>query len=453
MPRQIETFSRCAAPDVARGHRDIGGLTGFILDAWYTSKGLTIVGGLAFLIGIILAAGPVGCIAVGAMVLTSLSEIKHWYYNERLLCIEDRQCAIGTVISEPTAAFDGDRKLNLMLAPYSQREIQRELIRHLDRNREMLTDDDNFSAPFHPDGAPALPTQMEMLANPGVLRNYLAELEGSDPDDGDTASDMYNQTMIGLVDTLLSDPEKDFFERFYRVDDSVISDPDVRNAIPEDFDPTVNWQNPGAKSDETLNPMFRFDNSHTVPYLHTEVEGNYLEVLINRLITGVSAFIAACSIPVVGPILGAVLGFLAWLFHSIIDWISGNDGDAARPDVEWDDPNFTGYDDVTERTGDVVVVYGHWIMDTEHHEYFEIHPVRAYYIIAESALDADGTPVLVSTQEEQVPVGPNFDPTRVDEELATQICDIIEEAEERDPDSTRPVSRREALSHGMKTQY
>lgn len=452
MPRQLETFSKCAAPGVARSHREIGGLTGFILDAWYTSKGLTIVGGLAFLIGLIVAAGPVGCVAVGAMVLTALSEIKHWYYNERLLCIDEGECAIGTIISEPTAAFDGDRKLNLMLAPFSQREIQLELIDHLDRNRGMLTDPTNFSAPFHPDGPPSLPTKATMLSNPNELRDYLKKLEGSDPDDGDATADIYNQTMIGLVDTILSDPQKDFFERFYRVDDSVITDPDTLDAIPVDFDSTVNWQGADAKSSDELNPMFRFDNTHTVPYLHTEVEGNYLEVLINRLITGVSAFVSVCWIPVVGPAAGAIIGFLAWLFHSLIDWLTGNDGDADRPDVEWDDPNFTGYDDVTERTGDVVVVYGDWIMDTEHHEYFEIHPVRAYYIIAESAL-SPGTPVPVSTQEEQLAVGPNYDPTQLDEETAERICEIVHEAETRDPDSTRPVSRREALSHGMKSLY
>ena len=98
----------------------MGGLAGFIIRAWYFSGVLTIVGGLAFLAGIILAAGPMGWCITAGLVIVALSEIKDWYYNGRLLSIQDDQCAVGTVISEPTAAFDGDRKLNLLLAPYTQ---------------------------------------------------------------------------------------------------------------------------------------------------------------------------------------------------------------------------------------------------------------------------------------------------------------------------------------------
>lgn len=103
MPRHLETFTTCAGPGVARPHTELGGLAGFIISAWYFSGVLTIVGGLGFLVGLILVTGPLGwCIAAGT-VIVALVEIKHWYYNERLLCLGDPECAIGTVISEPTA--------------------------------------------------------------------------------------------------------------------------------------------------------------------------------------------------------------------------------------------------------------------------------------------------------------------------------------------------------------
>jgi len=457
MPRNLDTFTKCAGPGVARPHTAMGGLAGFIISAWYFSGVLTIIGGLFFLVGIVLAAGPLGwCIAAAAIIL-ALAEIKHWYYNERLLCIRDNECTIGTVISEPSAAFDGDRKLNLMPAPFTQLEIRLALMTHLDRNRSMLTDASNFTDGFHPSGPPTLPTIAQMSGNPTLLQDYMKSLVGTDPADSGGESNIYNQTVIGLVDTLLlpsnvdlNGNPKNFFERFYRKVNSVITDATTWNAIPQDHDNTVNWQGQNARSSAALNPMFRFDDNHTVLYLHCEVEGNYLEILLDDFIIALTAFTIGCT--VLGPIGGAILGFLAWLFKKIIDWISGNDGDAGEPDIDWDDPNFTGYPGATETTGDVVATFGNWIMDTEHHQYFEIHPVRAYYVIARNALGADA-PVLVDGNENQVVVGDNFDPTHIDADTAAGICRIVASAEAQDPDSTVPVTGKVALSYGMMATY
>jgi hypothetical protein len=457
MPRHLETFTTCAGPGVARPHTEMGGLAGSIISAWYFSGVLTIVGGLAFLAGLILATGPLGWCIAAAAVIVALVEIKHWYYNERLLCIGDPECAIGTVISEPTAAFDGDRKLNLMLAPFTQLEIRLALMSHLERNRAMLTDPANFTDGFHPSGPPTLPTAMQMSGNPSLLQNYMNELRGTDPSDTGGDSDMYNQIVIGVVDTLLLDSNvnaagepKNFLQRFYRMVAATIPDVATRNAIPTDQDSTVVWQNPDAKSNDPLNPMFRFDNTHTVPYLHCEIEGNYIEILLDDFIVALTAFTVGCSLG--GPLVGAALGFLAWLFKKIWDWITGNDGDADEPDIDWDDPNFTGYDGVTEATGDVVVAHGAWIMDTEHHSYFEIHPVRAYYLIAKNALGSDA-PVLVDGNEDQVVVGDNFDPTTVNAATANRICEIVAKAEAQDPDSRVPAAGTAALSYGMVAHY
>lgn len=471
MPRNLQTYTTCAGPGTARPHTRMGGLTGTIISAWYASGTLTIVGAAAYLAYLIFLAPPWAWCATAAAIIVALTEIKHWYYNERLLCIRDQECAIGTVISEPTAAFDGDRKINLMLAPFTQLEVELELIDQLDDNRAWLTDNANFSAPFHPSGAPTLPTKNQLSSNRTLFKQYMTELEGSDPNDGDADSDPYNQIVIGLVDTLLlptnvdaNGQPKNFFRRFFRKDDNVITDAATWAAIPVDYDDTVDWQGANAKSNqqaanpqtgdvEGLNPMFRFGSPGSepmVPYLHCEVEGNYIEILMNDLITAMAGFIAGCVVG--GPVGGAIVGFLAWLFKKFFDWITGNDGDAAEPDIDWDDPDFTGYPNVTEKTGDVVVVHGHWIMDTEHHQYFEIHPVRAYYIIAHNALGND-EPVLVSGNEDQVVVGDNFDPTRITQADTERICKIVAAAEAQGPASSVPVTGALALSYGMQTRY
>lgn len=455
MPGHIETFTTCAGPGAAKPHTKMGGLAGFIISSWYYSGALTIIGGLAFLVGLVWAAGPLGWSAAAVLIIIALVEIKQWYYNERLLCIRDNECAIGTVISAPTAAFDGDRKLNLMPAPFTQLEIEMALLDHLDRNRGMLTDNANFSAPFHPSGAPFMPTKNQMLSNRDIFKDYMQKLKGSDPDDEDAASNMYNQITIGLVDTMMQDNSKNFFNRFYRKDSNEITDPATWNAIPTDYE-AINWQannaksdteyyNPATEQDEKLNPMFRFEDNPMVPYLHCEVEGNYVQILLDDFITALTAFAIVTTF--LGPVAGAIAAFFAWLIKKIIDWLSGNDGDATEPDIDWDDPDFTGYPGAVETTGDVVAVYGHWIMDTEHHQYFEIHPVRAYYIIARNALGGD-QPVMVSGNEEQVIVGDNFDPSKVTDKDALRICQMINMAERQDASSSIPVSGAAALSHG-----
>lgn len=55
---------------------------------------------------------------------------------------------------------------------------------------------------------------------------------------------------------------------------------------------------------------------------------------------------------------------------------------AGQPDVDWDDPAQEPVDGVEGNAGDSVLIYGNAMMDTEHAQYFEIHPVGAYYVMA-----------------------------------------------------------------------
>jgi hypothetical protein len=202
--------------------------------------------------------------------------------------------------------------------------------------------------------------------------------------------------------------------------------------------------------------MFRFDISHLVPYLHCEVEGYYIKLLIDNLILAFSAWLAALIalwgiLGPLAPLAALVIALLIFLFKWLIDQITGNDGDAGEPDVDWDDPDVPDEGEV-QRVGDVVVTYGNWIMDTEHYSYFEIHPVRAYYVIAQNSLGME--PVLVNGNMEQEEfLHENFDPTQITRERADAICDIITRTEEDDEPPVIERTGGDALSYGMTTRY
>ncbi len=468
MPRDIPTYTICAAPGDARSHQQLGGLAGFLANAFLANKALTVGALLLLLIGLVLASNPLTWAAFGAAIIVALTEFKNWYYFGRLLCIRDRDCAIGTVISEPTAAFDGDRKLNLMLAPYAQRDCVETLLDHIATNEAMLIDNSNFNDPPFHSSAPALTIAAQRENDFNILRDYIRTLRSEDEDDGDAEANMYRQLLIGVINRLMADPAKNFYNRYYRKDATLIpTGSALWDAIPEDFDASINWQgsnaqsprthfNPYAQKTETLNPMFRYETSHLVPYLHCEIEGYYIKLLIDNLILAFATWLAAMIAlwGVLGPLAPAaalIIALLIFLLKWLIDEITGNDGDAAEPNIDWDEPDIPG-EGGTERVGDVVVAYGNWIMDTEHYQYFEIHPVRAYYIIARNSLGAE--PVLVNGNMEQEEFGhENFDPSQITRERADAICQIITRTEEDEPVVGIERSGETALSYGMQTRY
>lgn len=468
MPRDIPTYTICAGPGVARSSKQIGGLAGTLVNAFFASKLVTVTLFLLFLIGLVIVSNPVTWAAFGAAIIVALTEFKNWYYFGRLLCIRDRDCAIGTVISEPTAAFDGDRKLNLLLAPHPQGECVETLLDHLATNEAMLIDNANFNDPPFHNSAPALPIAAQRENDFNILKNYMRALQSNDPDDEDQDANMYRQILIGIIDRLLTDPLRNFYNRYYRKDGAHIPvGSALSDAIPEDQDATVNWQGPNAQSSlshfnpyanktETLNPMFRFDTSHLVPYLHCEIEGYYIKLLIDNLILAFAAWLAAMLalwgiLGPLAPLAALVIALLVFLFKWLLDEITGNDGDAAEPDIDWDDPDVPDSGEA-ERAGDVVVAYGNWIMDTEHYNYFEIHPVRAYYIVARNSLGME--PVLVHGNMEQEEFGhENFDTRQITSERAEEICRIVTRAEEDEPDDVIERRGDTLLSYGMATHY
>jgi len=464
MPRDIKTYAKCAGPGVARSHRQLTGLTGFLVRLWLRSAAFA-VAFFAFFIGaLILLNNPAAWLGLVVLLSIALSEFLHWYYNERLLCIRDRDCAIGTVISNPAGpSDDGDRKLNLMLVPYGQRGQVQTLIDHIKANRIMVDDDANFNDPPFHTSAPDLNDNFD--GNFDTLRDYLRRLRSADPNDEDAEARMYGNVLIGVMDRLMADPAKNFYNRFHRKDKAHIPEGSALwSALPQDFDETVDWRgvntpnaaqsnvtqyNPYAQNTQGLNPMFRFDTDHLVFYFHCEIDGYALGRLLENIILALWAF--AIAMLIWGPLaaLFVMLFFflLKWWFDKAID----NDGEADSPDVDWDDPDVPESDSA-QRKGDVVVTYGNWIMDTEHGQYFEIHPVRAYYIVARNSLGNE--PVLVDGNMEQEEFGhENFDPTLIDAARAEQICAIVTGGEEGNPDPVILRSGPTALSYGMQTRY
>ena len=471
MPRDIPTYSVCAGPGIAHSHKQLGGIAGFLtnLILYNTVPGVAFL--LTILIGLILANSPYLWFFTGMTLIAGLNELKDWYYNTRLLCISERECAIGTVITKPTANFDGDRKINLMLAPHSQRDWVQTLLDQIRANKAMLQDPANFNdPPFHT--SPPVLDQAVLDNNFSALQAYLYPLRGKDPDDSDADSNMYRQILVGLLDRLMADPSKNFYNRLHRKDSTVIAPGTaLSDAIPEDFDPDVPWRDdnppaPGAQSmrthsnpyedvdAETLNPMYRFDIRHAVGYLHCEIEGYYIKLLVDNLIIALAAFMA--TIALLGfftgfaPLIGLAAALLVYLIKWLIDKITGNDGSPGEPDLDVDDPDFPAAG-VDERVGDVVVTYGNWIMDTEHHNYFEIHPVRAWYLVARNKV---GEAVLVDGNLKQEEFGyENFDITQVDDARRGSICAAIDDSEDGQGGGVILRSGSAALSYGLTTRY
>lgn len=449
MPAHIETFSTCAGPHEAVPHGRMGGLPGLLIAGWtesdLTQALLALAGGALW---ILLFAAPATICVMAGLVIIAAVWIKFWYYNRRLLCVRERDCVIGLLLAEPSASTDGDRKLNVLPAPMTKPEVRSILATHLDTNRTMLNDDANFPLDRFPLGKPVLPPKQTLIDDPSKLVDYMRALVGVNPADSDRASNIYNQIIIGVMDRLLAIPALQVYYRHLRKRPADIPSIATFEYIPVDFAPPTNpsgsWADADAKNDsdffnpvddrnDKLNPMFRFDNGHAVPYLHCEIEGNWIAVLMDQIITAAAGALVGCVF--FGPIGAYVVGALAWLLKWLLDRLTGNDGDAGEPDVDWDDPDEEPADGVGGDAGDSLLVYGNAIMDTEHGQYFEIHPVRAFYIMGK-----DGQPI-------------EFDLADIDDKEAIAKCLRVANAEEEDRPDVILREHGTLLSWGTDTRY
>jgi len=286
------------------------------------------------------------------------------------------------------------------------------------------------------------------LGSPSELVKYMTALAGTDPADADRDSNIYNQVVIGVIDRLMALPgfSFDIYERHLRKLTAAIPSVTTFGYIPVDFAAPTNasgsWAAPDAKNDadfhnpvddrsDKLNPMFRFDNDHAVPYLHCEIEGNQIAVWMDLIITTSAGILLGCAIG--GPLGAYIGGAIALLLKLLLDWLSGNDGEAGETDVDWDDPLQPDGEGGDEADG--LLVYGNAIMDTEHAQYFEIHPVRAFYVMGR-----DGAPL-------------DFDPAEIDDKEAIEKCTRVAAAEEEDRPDVILRTHGTLLSWGTDTRY
>lgn len=495
MPRDLPRFAFCAPPGVAKSHKTLDGLLGIIVSAWFSSKFVAIF--VSVLIGIVIPMiilGPcLGVIPATITIVGLLQDAKEWYYHERLLCIEDRNnCVVGSVLHEPEASTDGDRKMDLLLAPFTEPECYETVCRHLNANNALLNSPATFNdPPFFNGTVPAVyeDCDPDILTDPNAtpderraerkkIADYLEKIKGEDPQDGDATSKIYNNILIGWMDRILdasntdnAGQPKNFQGRYYRKDLNIIPPgTPLSDAIPPDHDPATNWQGTdGSLSPLTatnpyetqhqprpLNSMFRFDRERLLPYLHCEVDGNYIQLLMDELSLSVTTFGIAYGFTCLflPPWLAAIIGgLLALIIFFLQRWLDGGSdrGQADPVDVEFDDPDNFG-EDGQQLDGDLAAVFGPWIMDTEHAQYFEIHPVKAYYVLGRNGRSG-AIDLFDSAADQQQSGTERLHNGLVDAAMVNAVCASVNEAEGEDPG---PVIFRDVptvLSHGLTTYY
>lgn len=513
MPRDIQTHTVCAGPGNAQSHYNLGGLLGFminlVLDSTKLGKAAIVTLFLVILFALIVA-NPITALLTFAFVMAALEDAKTWYYKGRLLCIDDKDpcaeckdtggdckntCAIGTVADPVKNNFDGDGVFNLILAPYEQRDHMRVLLKHVEQNRGLLQQPGPYNDPpfFLNGGVPIkgvagatnIPDSFNvdvLDGNPidaaaveehrAALANFLGQLKGPEMQQPyrEIGSNIYNHFLIGYVDRLLTaDPSKAFFKHFFRRDASkIVPNSPTWNAIPQDFDETVDWQAPNGSTFAPrmpnqywlpgatfgLNAMFRFREKLLSPFLHCEIDGNVVEQLLNLVMVLLSAMVVAWLFlsTVLPPWLAALLALLIGLaLGNVIGVVTGGiDGDAGLPDVEFEDPEVETGD--AQGDGDVVAVYGRWIMDTEHGQYFEIHPVKAYFVMSRDGL-SNSIQLVDSAAERKERGLERFTNREITKEVADEICQMICKTENGKDDPVILRTAPQALSYGLTTRY
>ena len=203
---------------MAISHKNLDGLLGLIVAGWLRQRGAFLLVIIGILTPLLIFAPCFGVFPVVAMLIGLLGEFKDWYYNRRLLCVDPKdQCVVGAIIHKPTpSADDGDRKMNLLLAPYTEADIYRAVATHLNANIGLLNNPATFNnPPFFQGQVPAAPPTVDpnILENPNAngatrraerkkIADYLKIIKGKDPEDGDAVSNIYSNFWVGVMDRL-----------------------------------------------------------------------------------------------------------------------------------------------------------------------------------------------------------------------------------------------------------
>lgn len=399
MDRSYPHFADCAAPGDAHKYVSVGSIIGDLLIGLLAGGSLgTIVAGIATAIsGSFIGWGCAGVILALSFAWTELILFKNWYYSKRLMCIDETgRCVVGTLVGNTWISFDGDQKFDVLIAPFSVAEVEQLF-------RDVIADN---------------PAQYGVgPADPGsqALGEYV---------DGLDKKDRISLYMRVVREKMITQAGRDY-QSHYLIRDQDEMGSDAFDNTPDD---TFGSADP--------NPMFKMDPRGTLaPYLHQELEGNALAKFIDNLIVSLTVAIAAiatfCALfGPLGILIGAAIAFLVWLIAHF--WANDpDDGNANQTDVGFSDPALDG-DQSSVRLGDTMVVYGNWIADTEHDNYFELHPVRAIYLLCRNETGDRWDPLDDLTaidREARCAV----DVTTITEDERIEICGLVEAAENPDP--------------------
>lgn len=443
MPKDIRNWSTC----IPQGEKDAGQTLMEYLVPDYggdwlgTTLGVTIFG---FLSGAVPAGALVlfvekvlhktveggcvlGAIFLGGMIYF-LVTLALWFDNKRTICMDTAACAVGTIVHDPHNNFNGDLDLDIAVAPFSPSD-QQDAIRA------------------------ALKSQAGVTPSSGWLNTYIA-LAGLSPK---TRLQVYEHA---VEDHYLKWPADRLYQRKY-FESTPFLDPLIQSKIikkplyrcPSDAeDASEKLPIPSSINDAVL--------QNTFVYLPCVIEGHvvveWLKNARNALIAVLVGFVIGCAICIyytgdehncayAGAAVGGVLGFLIWLlshFFNDPDDTKADGSSGTQPPAGGSTPTGSPITSSAER-GDVILAIGSWVMYRLDNQYYEIHPVHAWYLICRGdQLFEKGT---IS------PEGCRFDPSRLRGADYDIICRMAHAAEAGDPahSLTQTVEGGLAMAGGL----
>lgn len=449
MPSSYPQFTKCAAPGDARPSSDLTGWIPSLIVSAIFGGTIAFVSTLIFeaVLGEVLLLGCVLGLGFIPFAIAGVQEFKNWYYNQRLMCIHKDRCVVGTLASNTKNLTDGDLKFNLLVAPSTQESVQNNF-------KEILAAFDDFDAgpgsgydELDYDDIDKIRGYIKNQLSPSQRdRLYISVVHGRQipQEDGTEKS-------VGMF----VDPEKSFQKHFYVRDRDIMGDEAFSNSPPDTYEE--------AEPDDP-NVVFVAEPGVALePHLHTELEGNKLERWLDNVVVGLwtffFAFAAACVIcevytfgiadwacGVIGGVIAFILGVLGWAIADAFN--DPEDGNAGQEDVDFNDPASNG-DSATIVPGDALVIFGDWVMDPEHNVRFEIHPIKAIYLLCRSAVDPDNPDrwdvVRDLTNYPRETLCP-FPVENVTSDDWEEMCKLIDPKETSDPDDVIVLKVEESLS-------
>jgi hypothetical protein len=436
MPKNIQSWTTCLPQDENSFVTDYGKpgnwigigiqsiLKGFV-------AGIASAGALTLFVEYVLGQSiGLGCLggtwALGGLVYLFV-EVIHWFDNERLRCMEESACAVGTVVHTPHSNNNGDLNLDIAVAPFSPLE-QEEVLRSEIKSQH---------------GSAPLGSVMTYI--------FLASL---------LASQRLNLFWHMVGDHFLKWPSDRRFQDKYFIETQFVKDLFAGDKEPtpvyrcpsDDRDEAEKWSIPSPITDGHLQNMFVY-----LPCLiEGHVIGEWLRNLRNAAIAALAGFVIGCLVcmvftlgagefacAAVGAVVAAIFAFLAWLISHLTNDPNDSKADNASG-IDTSDAAGGDAPKTSAERGDVIVAFGSWVLNTLENQFYEIHPVKAWYLVCR------GSTIFEKAQISSG--GCHFDTSRMESADYERICRMIHEAETDVPaqTSTQSIAAGLSMSGGLR---